>query len=373
MRIPVPFLLAAALPVTGWTACGGAPVAASENPPPWETGADEAEGGEVEPEPSVCAPVRALRCGEVVTGDTSGWEGGTTSVMDHYPAAVGNFSGPELVYSLDGDGAAVTLEFVDPDPIHLDQDVFVLEDDGGRCDPAFATARGHNGLSLETEAGARYYVVVDGFDGAAGPFALRVDCGGGATGPEAPECLAYTSQEQESAPIQWATEALPESALGLAWQTPTTHTTWVDFAGEEGRPATHEGIDWIHADPAVPTVRVVAAAPGTVAYVRLGCGQSDLFDRNLDGRECGAGWGDHVVIDHGDGVFTRYAHLAPGSVQVRVGDVVEGGALLAAMGNSGRSETRHLHFELGLAEGGFDPCAPTRSFDRVVPPSLIGL
>lgn len=56
------------------------------------------------------------------------------------------------------------------------------------------------------------------------------------------------------------------------------------------------------------------------------------------------GYGLTVVVDHGHGLETRYAHLA--SVAVRVGENVGGGSVIARSGNSGRSTGPHLHVEL---------------------------
>ena len=147
----------------------------------------------------------------------------------------------------------------------------------------------------------------------------------------------------------------------------------MDFAGVVGSAATHEGIDYLHVDHSQPTVDVRAAAAGTVAYVRTGCPESSRFGHNDALRECGSGWGNHVIVDHGEGLFTRYAHLAADDLDVVVGDAVPAGARLGGMGNSGRSEDRHLHFEVGSASSPFDPCAPTRSFDSVHPPAPLGV
>ncbi|MBT2369442.1 M23 family metallopeptidase [Streptomyces sp. ISL-10] len=57
-------------------------------------------------------------------------------------------------------------------------------------------------------------------------------------------------------------------------------------------------------------------------------------------------FGNHVVLDLGDGVFAAYAHLQRGSLAVRRGDRVRAGQLLARCGNSGNSSEPHLHFQL---------------------------
>lgn len=56
--------------------------------------------------------------------------------------------------------------------------------------------------------------------------------------------------------------------------------------------------------------------------------------------------GNHVVIDHGEGVFALCAHLRRGSVTVAVGDDVVAGQQLGEVGNSGYSSEPHLHFQL---------------------------
>jgi murein DD-endopeptidase MepM/ murein hydrolase activator NlpD len=56
--------------------------------------------------------------------------------------------------------------------------------------------------------------------------------------------------------------------------------------------------------------------------------------------------GNHVVIDHGNGEFSVYAHLKPGSLKVKAGDQVVAGQIFAAVGTSGNSTQPHLHFQL---------------------------
>jgi murein DD-endopeptidase MepM/ murein hydrolase activator NlpD len=57
-----------------------------------------------------------------------------------------------------------------------------------------------------------------------------------------------------------------------------------------------------------------------------------------------SGYGLTVVVSHGHGLETRYAHLS--SAGVRPGDAVGAGDVIARTGNSGRSTGPHLHFEV---------------------------
>lgn len=56
--------------------------------------------------------------------------------------------------------------------------------------------------------------------------------------------------------------------------------------------------------------------------------------------------GNHVVVDIGGGRFAFYAHMQPGSVRVKVGDKVKTGQVLGLLGNSGNTDTPHLHFHV---------------------------
>jgi murein DD-endopeptidase MepM/ murein hydrolase activator NlpD len=71
------------------------------------------------------------------------------------------------------------------------------------------------------------------------------------------------------------------------------------------------------------------------------------------------GYGLSVVIEHGSGIRTRYAHLS--EVTVKAGDAVERGQDIGRVGQSGRSTGPHLHFEV-LAGG--QPVDPVQAAAR---------
>lgn len=56
------------------------------------------------------------------------------------------------------------------------------------------------------------------------------------------------------------------------------------------------------------------------------------------------GYGNHIVIDHGNGYQTLYGHLD--RIFVRAGEVVPQGTVIGNMGSTGRSTGPHLHFEI---------------------------
>lgn len=87
--------------------------------------------------------------------------------------------------------------------------------------------------------------------------------------------------------------------------------------------ALHEGIDFV-ADSGTP---VFASAGGVVQTA-----------------EYHPQYGNLIEIDHGNDFSSRYAHLS--KINVKPGQIVKRGQLIAASGNTGRSTGPHLHFEV---------------------------
>jgi murein DD-endopeptidase MepM/ murein hydrolase activator NlpD len=87
----------------------------------------------------------------------------------------------------------------------------------------------------------------------------------------------------------------------------------------------HDGID-LQSIPAGP---IYAAAPGRILEARVS-----------------TGYGNMVLIDHGGGVYTRYAHLDHFAQGIRAGAEVGFGQEIGMMGRSGNATAIHLHFEI---------------------------
>ena len=98
------------------------------------------------------------------------------------------------------------------------------------------------------------------------------------------------------------------------------------LSGYEYNPPVHNGLDYdgVTGDP------IFATDNGVVIYA----GWSDR------------GYGNVIVIDHGNGYLSLYAHLMDGGIAVGCGVAVYGGTTIGYMGSTGNSTGSHLHFEL---------------------------
>jgi murein DD-endopeptidase MepM/ murein hydrolase activator NlpD len=95
-----------------------------------------------------------------------------------------------------------------------------------------------------------------------------------------------------------------------------------------------------------PIYNVVRLHAGT--DLAAGCGVPIYAARG--GQVVYAGWnggyGNFILINHGDGISTGYAHIATGKTFVRYGEQVSTGTHIANVGSTGGSTGCHLHFEV---------------------------
>lgn len=99
----------------------------------------------------------------------------------------------------------------------------------------------------------------------------------------------------------------------------------------------HKGIDLA----ASHGTAIIAAEGGTVIKVSNTC--SHDYGKTPSTRcGCGGGYGNYLMISHGNGLVTLYAHCA--SISVSVGQTVSRGQQIATVGSTGYSTGNHLHF-----------------------------
>ena len=117
------------------------------------------------------------------------------------------------------------------------------------------------------------------------------------------------------------------------------------FGSKEGfRISGHGGLD-IAGVPGPGVVNVVATKSGKVIYPK-DKSQTGFADKGYYGNRDGGGYGNYVIIEHDDGNYSLYGHLAQNSIQVYEGDIVDQGQVIAKVGHSGSSTGPHLHFEI---------------------------
>ena len=125
----------------------------------------------------------------------------------------------------------------------------------------------------------------------------------------------------EESLITYAADHVPDAFIGSGtFQRPVTDTYI-----SQGYWANHRALDY-----AGPTGSLIRAVDhGVVAYANFGWNH---------------GYGNMVVIDHGNGFTSLYAHLS--TFSVRKGERVQQGQIVGNMGNSGNSTGPHLHLEI---------------------------
>ncbi|MEU9736986.1 M23 family metallopeptidase [Streptomyces sp. NPDC048002] len=124
--------------------------------------------------------------------------------------------------------------------------------------------------------------------------------------------------------------AKAKKAKAVSWTKPVKKYTKTASFHQNGAmwQSTHSGQDF-----AVATGTQVYAAHGGTVVKAGGNGAGD-----------GPAYGNAIVIKHGNGTYSQYAHLS--KIQVKAGQVVKTGQRIALSGNTGNSSGPHLHFEI---------------------------
>ncbi|MFG3247468.1 M23 family metallopeptidase [Streptomyces sp. NPDC048187] len=168
-----------------------------------------------------------------------------------------------------------------------------------------------------------------------------------ATGTTAASSTTTAASAVEAQAAAQAKAAKAEKAAASAKKTVTAKKTaakkkaptWVDPVKKYELSASfaQNGGMWAHKhsgqDFAVPIGTNVVAAHGGTVVKAGGNGAGD-----------GPAYGNAIVVKHGNGTYSQYAHLS--RINVKIGQVVKTGQSIAKSGNTGNSSGPHLHFEI---------------------------
>ncbi|MFJ6919350.1 M23 family metallopeptidase [Streptomyces sp. NPDC101133] len=168
-----------------------------------------------------------------------------------------------------------------------------------------------------------------------------------ATGTTAATSTNAAASAVEAQAAAQAKAAKAEKAAASAKKTTTAKKTaakkkaasWVDPVKKYTLSASfaQNGGMWAHKhsgqDFAVPIGTNVVATHGGTVVKAGGNGAGD-----------GPAYGNAIVIKHGNGTYSQYAHLS--KINVKIGQVVKTGQSIAKSGNTGNSSGPHLHFEI---------------------------
>ena len=103
---------------------------------------------------------------------------------------------------------------------------------------------------------------------------------------------------------------------------------------------------------------VYANCKGEVVEIQDGLSN----DKNASGIKS---WGNYVLVKHGNGYHTRYAHLKSG-IPVKKGQIVDENTVLGIMGDSGNANGRHLHFEVATGYSSTTRIDPTPYLTKAI-------
>lgn len=118
----------------------------------------------------------------------------------------------------------------------------------------------------------------------------------------------------------------PTGTGQFLWPVPAHHTTSTHFGDPDPNGTPHRGLDIYGTD--CLGADIIAADDGIVTVSTIGH----------------YSWGNYIVIDHGNGYTSLYAHCV--GLNASVGQSVRAGEVIAFVGNTGFSFGAHLHLEI---------------------------
>ncbi|MFF6984208.1 M23 family metallopeptidase [Streptomyces sp. NPDC008343] len=166
--------------------------------------------------------------------------------------------------------------------------------------------------------------------GAGGAVATEMSSAPAATTAVQAQSAAVKKAAVKKAAAKKAAAKKAAAKKVASWVSPVKkYTKSASYAQAGGMwQSTHSGQDF-----AVPNGTDVMAAHGGTVVKAGGNGAGD-----------GPAYGNAVVIKHGNGTFSQYAHLS--RIDVKIGQIVKTGQHIAKSGNTGNSSGPHLHFEI---------------------------
>lgn len=162
---------------------------------------------------------------------------------------------------------------------------------------------------------------------------------------------AYNKKKAEEARRQRLLQnpeiVVPQSGEECVW--PCPGFTYLTSTFDEWRGSNNHGALDI-ADAGIYGAKVVACYDGVVFSTWDTC---DHDYGKFSSCGCGGGYGNYVMIDHGNGKISIYGHLS--GVTVSPGQTVQAGQLIGYVGSTGYSTGPHLHFEMRYNGVRYDP------------------
>jgi hypothetical protein len=130
------------------------------------------------------------------------------------------------------------------------------------------------------------------------------------------------------------------------------------FSGDESKSASH----FTYGRP------VLAPGDGVVVAAVDGIAEGEQASKDAIHKDPMIVFGNHVVIDHGNGEFSHIGHMKTNSLRVKVGDKVRAGQVIGAAGTSGSSLFPHVHYELATGKDLGSEGLPSQfvEFDRIL-------